>query len=1246
MSGLFKRCQCLGKDDFSNNPNCEDSSQLELQHQGLDDLPSYYLLYDKVLEGLHLETNNICEIPKLLAYFSNLKYLNLSENEISAINSTLSELLNLKEMDVSKNNISSIHDSFRRCENLEIINLCVNPLRTVPTCLTQLTNLTQIFLNETQLEELPEAFGNLCKLKILELRENNLTILPKSLCLMSNLQRLDIGNNNFKELPDVIGTLFTLKELWCDMNELNILPSFIGCLKSLDCLDASRNKINHISADISGCTLLSDIHLSFNHLKEIPDSLGLLANLNLLKIDSNQLTTLPEKFTGSDSNIKEIILTNNCLPKIPSWLGNLRNLHTLYLDDNLIEELPIELGDCSSLAIISCRNNRLTQVPEEIGKLQNLRVLNLCDNKLTWLPMSILKLTNITALWLSKNQSNPLIPLQIEFDLKTNKKMLTCILLPQRNDEEISIATPEEKRKEIVKCQKSRTDVMSEVTFQDNKNHTSIKPFSPSVNGRNKIVQSTPLKPKSILTFQEKYKDNKICTMSTPRFPIETSFDNSSNFPDNVGNIANVVKIQEKSNNIGKTKCSTKDQYLAFETKVPINQTNNDCFDSSVACATTNSYNSNRTTVNQPIHQTNGNNLGPLYNLSNSSGYSSDGEITRIMNGMNKRECNSCKFKCQRDKTCDLDHANTVIRNSITTNEISGYQKELQRNNINVNDRIIYPPNKIYHMDSNKSFIIQKFLDTNLDDYDGDVIQNGEQGEYPMRYVNDQCNNSTGIIDDNDKTLTQNMYDGQRVNYSKATRLGSKTCNYYNNVSKQYSKNTQYRPTITGILRGYHSDCERMREDKLNLAYNNSKRDRNKISSECVEYQGLNCGDVRHGFYDLQTRCEVDRGKRDIPNIRDSNAIQTTSNQFCDNHPTSANQQECGIHRSNSFKEEKLAFVTFLGPQTKNYDIACGINNCSYYDEDRRINSRSEHDSKRKYKNCHCQPFIQPINDVAYGDNSNYPTYYQNKCRITSPSHHCMCNNNKSLNNEVSDNNPCYVDHDDIKEYNSPGGQNVRLVETFKSPKPASKNDKIEKVVIAKKSTLRDKFTLLKQRKKDADHMKNKGFKKFSSPNDSNNNYKNGFLDNLPKSSNCQPPPSLTKTGDQRDRQNNNSSLYEVVLVKQNNELGFSVVGGGGQYGETARPNNVTNNVCKYCNGHVIPPLNSGIIHDSKTLNGGVYVNKILRAGPAYSVLKPKDMIVSVNGINFAGLTHEQAVKILKSTDNLVKMKVVRESSQ
>lgn len=421
------RCPCLWSE-------AEEVRVLDYRHCSLAEVPNEVFNYERTLEELFLDANQIRDLPRPLFHCHGLCKLGLGDNDIHSLPPAIASLISLEELDISKNGILDIPDNIKGCKCLRVVDASINPLGKLPSGFTLLINLEELYLNDTFLEFLPANFGRLSKLKILELRENHLKTLPKSMARLIELTRLDIGQNDFTELPDVVGNLVKLSELWCDNNQMVTLPSVIGNLRKLCYLDASRNLIETVPMEIECCQALTDLTLTGNCLKQLPETLGSLKNLCTLRLDDNQLLNLPS--IGSLVSLEELIVGQNDLSHLPHSIGLLRKLHFLNVDDNLLEELPPELGSCMGLTIFSARGNRLTSIPAELGHIVNLRIVNLCDNFIKSLPFSVTKLAKLQALWLSENQNKPLIPLQSDIDIDTGQRVLTCFILPQASKNE------------------------------------------------------------------------------------------------------------------------------------------------------------------------------------------------------------------------------------------------------------------------------------------------------------------------------------------------------------------------------------------------------------------------------------------------------------------------------------------------------------------------------------------------------------------------------------------------------------------------------------------------------------------------------------------------------------------------------------------------------------------------------------------------------------------------------------------
>ncbi|KAK2538821.1 Erbb2ip [Columba guinea] len=374
---LFVRlvpCRCLRGEE-------ETVTTLDYSHCSLEQVPKEIFTFEKTLEELYLDANQIEELPKQLFNCQSLHKLSLPDNDLTTLPASIANLINLRELDVSKNGIQEFPENIKNCKVLTVVEASVNPISKLPDGFSQLLNLTQLYLNDAFLEFLPANFGRLTKLQILELRENQLKILPKTMSRLTQLERLDLGSNEFTEV-------------------------FIGTLKQLTYLDVSKNNIEVVEE-------------------------GSLKKVTTLKIDENQLIYLPDSVGGLIS-LEELDCSFNEIETLPSSIGQLSNIRTFAADHNFLTQLPSEIGNWKHVTVLFLHSNKLEFLPEEMGDMQKLKVINLSDNRLKNLPFTFTKLQQLTAMWLSDNQSKPLIPLQKEADPETQKTVLTNYMFPQQ----------------------------------------------------------------------------------------------------------------------------------------------------------------------------------------------------------------------------------------------------------------------------------------------------------------------------------------------------------------------------------------------------------------------------------------------------------------------------------------------------------------------------------------------------------------------------------------------------------------------------------------------------------------------------------------------------------------------------------------------------------------------------------------------------------------------------------------------
>ncbi|KAG8598738.1 hypothetical protein GDO81_002720 [Engystomops pustulosus] len=424
---LFVRlvpCRCLRGEE-------ETVTSLDYSHCSLEQVPKEIFTFEKTLEELYLDANQIEELPKQLFNCQSLHKLSLPDNDLTILPASIANLINLRELDVSKNGIQEFPENIKNCKVLTIVEASVNPISKLPDGFSQLLNLTQLYLNDAFLDFLPANFGRLTKLQILELRENQLKMLPKTMNRLTQLERLDLGSNEFTEVPEVLEQLSGMKEFWMDGNRLTYIPGFLGSLKQLTYLDLSKNNIEMVEDGISGCENLQDLLLSSNAIQQLPDSIGALKKLTTLKVDENQLMYLPDTVGGLVS-LEELDCSFNEIEALPSSIGQFSQIRTFAADHNFLTQLPPEIGNWRNATVMFLHSNKLEFLPEEMGDMQKLKVINLSDNKLKNLPFNFTRLQQLSAMWLSDNQSKPLIPLQKESDPDTKKTVLTNYMFPQQ----------------------------------------------------------------------------------------------------------------------------------------------------------------------------------------------------------------------------------------------------------------------------------------------------------------------------------------------------------------------------------------------------------------------------------------------------------------------------------------------------------------------------------------------------------------------------------------------------------------------------------------------------------------------------------------------------------------------------------------------------------------------------------------------------------------------------------------------
>ncbi|XP_068208938.1 protein lap4-like isoform X10 [Palaemon carinicauda] len=213
----------------------------------------------------------------------------------------------------------------------------------------------------------------------------SLTNLPYDFGCLVNLTSLELRENLLKGLPESVSQLTKLERLDIGDNDIEELPPHIGDLPALQELWLDHNQISHLPPEMGRLKNLLCLDVSENRLEDVPEGLSGLVSLTDLHLSQNLIESLPDGI-GALTKLTIFKVDQNRLMTLNPNIGKCENLQELILTENLLSELPDSLGNLCKLTNLNVDRNRLNELPTQIGKLVNLGVLSLRDNRLQYLP--------------------------------------------------------------------------------------------------------------------------------------------------------------------------------------------------------------------------------------------------------------------------------------------------------------------------------------------------------------------------------------------------------------------------------------------------------------------------------------------------------------------------------------------------------------------------------------------------------------------------------------------------------------------------------------------------------------------------------------------------------------------------------------------------------------------------------------------------------------------------------------------
>ena len=154
--------------------------------------------------------------------------------------------------------------------------------------------------------------------------------------------------------------------------------------ETLEILDLSGNLLSELPEDMFRFKKLKIAFFSQNKFTIFPKQLAACPSLTMIGFKSNQLVEIPEH--SFPKKLQWLILTDNCLLKLPHSIGQCTNLQKFVMSGNCLTELPDEMANCKNLELVRISANQLTRIPTWLFELPRLSWLAYSGNTCSFHP--------------------------------------------------------------------------------------------------------------------------------------------------------------------------------------------------------------------------------------------------------------------------------------------------------------------------------------------------------------------------------------------------------------------------------------------------------------------------------------------------------------------------------------------------------------------------------------------------------------------------------------------------------------------------------------------------------------------------------------------------------------------------------------------------------------------------------------------------------------------------------------------
>ncbi|XP_076458808.1 protein flightless-1 homolog isoform X1 [Babylonia areolata] len=346
------------------------------------------------VRGIDLTGNDFKEtFPAQVQEMTGLRWLRLSNTDLQAMPTALGKLNKLEDLTLVHNSLQSLGKDLPQLPSLHMVNCRYNKLTDagVPQQLFALSDLSIVDLSHNNLKEVPPELENARSVLVLNLSHNEIEMIPNQLFInLTDIVFVDFSNNNLEMLPPQMRRLTSLQTLILNNNplihaQLRQLP-VLTALQTLHMRNTQRT-LNNFPTGLDTLTNLQDVDLSENALPRVPEALYKLGSLKRLNLSDNEITEL-SLMIDVWVNLETLNLSRNKLAALPVSIHKLASLRKLYVNCNQLdfEGIPANIGKLHDLEIFSAAKNNLEMIPEGLCRCGKLKKLILNNNRLITLP--------------------------------------------------------------------------------------------------------------------------------------------------------------------------------------------------------------------------------------------------------------------------------------------------------------------------------------------------------------------------------------------------------------------------------------------------------------------------------------------------------------------------------------------------------------------------------------------------------------------------------------------------------------------------------------------------------------------------------------------------------------------------------------------------------------------------------------------------------------------------------------------